>query len=145
MVANLSRDLRKEFPVVAGFSASNLWRMRVFYGEYAKLEKLAPLVREIGWTHNMVIMEKCKDPQEREFYIKMTHKFGWSKNVLALQIENRTYEKILRNQTNFQKTLPIKHRDQAKLAIKDEYTFDFLELGEDIASVRWNVQTRVCW
>ncbi len=131
VVANLSRDLQEEFPGVAGFSASNLWRMRVFHGEYAEFEKLAPLVREIGWTHNMIIMEKCKDPQEREFYIKMTRKFGWSKSVLALQIENQTYEKTLRNQTNFLKTLPAKYRDQAKLAVKDEYTFDFLELGEE--------------
>lgn len=131
VVANLSRDLQGEFPGVAGFSASNLWRMRVFHGEYAEFEKLAPLVREIGWTHNMIIMEKCKDPQEREFYIKMTRKCGWSKNVLALQIENQTYEKTLRNQTNFKKTLPVKYRDQAKLAVKDEYTFDFLELGDE--------------
>lgn len=89
------------------------------------------MVREIGWTHNLIIMEKCKDDLEREFYLRMTRKFGWTKNVLALQVENKTYEKTLMNQTNFDQTVPEKICNQAKLAIKDEYSFDFLELGEE--------------
>jgi predicted nuclease of restriction endonuclease-like (RecB) superfamily len=88
-------------------------------------------VAEIGWTHNLVIMEKCKNDLEREFYLRMTRKFGWTKNVLIHQIENQTYEKTLLNQTNFEQTLPANIRDQAKLAVKDEYTFDFLELGDE--------------
>lgn len=131
VVETLAHDLQREFPGIAGFSASNLWRMRVFHGEYAGVEKLAPLVREIGWSHNLIIMEKCKDPQEREFYIKMTRKFGWTKNVLAVQIDNQAYQKTLHAQTNFESALPEKYRDQAKLAVRDEYTFDFLELGEE--------------
>ncbi len=66
-----------------------------------KNEKLAPVVREISWTKNIVIMEKCKDDLEREFYIKMTKKFGWTKNVLIHQVESRAYERFLLNQTNF--------------------------------------------
>ena len=46
-------------------------------------------------------MEKCKDDLEREFYLRMTQKFGWTKNVLVHQIENQTYDKTLLNQTNF--------------------------------------------
>jgi predicted nuclease of restriction endonuclease-like (RecB) superfamily len=61
----------------------------------------------------------------------MTKKFGWTKDVLIHQIENQSYEKYLLNQTNFDKALPEKYRHQAKLAVKDEYTFDFLELGEE--------------
>jgi predicted nuclease of restriction endonuclease-like (RecB) superfamily len=61
----------------------------------------------------------------------MTRKFGWTKNVLIHQIENQTYEKTLLNQTNFEQTLLANIRDQAKLAVKDEYTFDFLELGDE--------------
>jgi predicted nuclease of restriction endonuclease-like (RecB) superfamily len=60
---------------IGGFSASNLWRMRGFYETYAPFEKLAPLVREIGWSHNIVILERCHDFLEREFYIRMTRKF----------------------------------------------------------------------
>ena len=74
----------------------------------------------------MAIMEKCKDQLEREFYIKMTKKYGWTKEVLINHIENRTYEKYLLNQTNFDETLPEKYVNQAKLAVKDEYIFDFM-------------------
>ena len=67
--------------------------MRQFYLEYHDLAKFQPLVGEIGWTHNLVIMGRCKDHLEREFYIRMVRKFGWSKNVLIHQIENQSYEK----------------------------------------------------
>jgi len=131
VVETLSSDLQKEFPGIRGFSAANLWRIRNFYAEYSNNLKLAPMVREIGWAHNVIIFEKCKDNSEREFYLKMTKKFGWTKNVLIHQIENKSYQKYLLNQTNFDKALPVELKHQAKLAIKDEYTFDFLELGEE--------------
>lgn len=130
MVERLAADLRAEFPGVGGFSAQNLWFMRQFHLAYAEAPKLLPLVRELGWTHNLVIMTRTKDPLEREFYLRMTRKFGWSKNVLIHQIENQSYEKTLTGQTNFDRTLTPKLRAQAKLAVKDEYTFDFLELGD---------------
>jgi len=123
-------DLQQEFPGISGFSASNLWRMRGFYKTYAGDEKLAPMVREIGWSHNIMIMEKCHDARQREFYIRMTVKFGWTKNVLAIRIQDQTYEKTLLGQNNFNETLPESISPQAKLAVRDEYTFDFLELGE---------------
>jgi len=130
IVETLSRDLQVEFPGAAGYSADNLWRMRKFYLNYTDKPKLAPLVQEIAWAHNIVIMEKCKSDLSREFYLRMTKKFGWTKNVLIHQIENQSYEKTLSNQTNFSKTLPAKIMNQAKLAIKDEYTFNFLELAD---------------
>lgn len=130
VVEQLARDLQTEFPGVSGFSARNIWRMRDFYLTYHANEKLTPLVAEIGWTHNLVIMMKCKDDLEREFYIRMTRKYGWTKAVLTHQIENQTYEKTLLNQTNFSETLPAQFQDQAKLAVRDEYIFDFLELGD---------------
>jgi predicted nuclease of restriction endonuclease-like (RecB) superfamily len=130
VVERLSTDLRQEFPGVGGFSVQNLWYMRQFYAEYHDNERLQPLVGEIAWAHNLAIMSKCKDPLEREFYLRMARKFGWSKNVLIHQIENQSYEKSLLGQTNFEKTLTPALRAQAKLAVRDEYTFDFLELGE---------------
>ena len=131
VVERLSADLRREFPGVSGFSVQNLWYMRQLYSEYHGDERLQPLVGEIAWTHNLVVMSKCKDPLEREFYIRMTRKFGWSKNVLVHQIDNQSYEKSLLGQTNFDRVLTPELRAQAKLAVKDEYTFDFLELGEE--------------
>ena len=130
IVENLAKDLQLEFSGIKGFSVQNLWYMRQFYLEYNKNQKLQPLVGEISWTKHLIIMGRCKNILEREFYIRMTRKFGWSKNILIHQIDNKTYEKMLINQTNFNKTLPAKVRNQAKLAVKDEYTFDFLELGE---------------
>lgn len=131
VVERLSADLRQEFPGVGGFSVQNLWYMRQFYSEYQGNERLQPLVGEIAWAHNLAIMSKCKDPLEREFYIRMTRKFGWSKNVLIHQIDNQSYEKSLLGQTNFDQALTPELRAQAKLAVKDEYTFDFLELSEE--------------
>lgn len=131
IVKQLAGDLQREFPGIGGFSASNLWRMKAFFESYVGIEKLAPLVREIGWSHNIVILERCSDSLEREFYIRMIRKFGWSKNVLIHQIENQSYEKSLLGQTNFDQVLTPELRAQAKLAVKDEYTFDFLELAEE--------------
>jgi|GEM_PF-5871812 len=65
IVQQLSGDLQKEFPGIGGFSASNLWRMKSFFEAYAGSEKLAQLVREIGWGHNLVILQRCSD-HERE-------------------------------------------------------------------------------
>jgi hypothetical protein len=59
--------------------------MKAFFGAYTGLEKLAPLVREIGWNHNLVTLERFKDPLEREFYLRMTRKFGWSEKCRAGQ------------------------------------------------------------
>jgi predicted nuclease of restriction endonuclease-like (RecB) superfamily len=88
VVENLAKDLRTEFPGVGGFSAANLWRIKQFYETYAHDEKLAPLVREISWTKNLIILERCKESAEREFYLRQTKRFGWTKNVLIHQIEN---------------------------------------------------------
>lgn len=136
VVENLAIDLQKEFPGIRGFSSRNLWNMKNFYLLYKNDKKLQPMVAEISWTKNVIIMEKCKDDLEREFYIKMTKKFGWTKNVLNHQIEGNAYEKFLVNQTSFDKTLPEKYCHQAKLAVKDEYTFDFLELGEEYKELK---------
>ena len=141
VVQILAKELQKTFPGVQGFSARNLWLMRNFYVEYSQNTKLQPtnmeiknanlppLVAEISWTKNVVIMQKCKEAFEREFYIKMTKRYGWTKDVLINNIENKAFEKYLTNQTNFNETVPEKYRLQAKLAVKDEYNFDFIEMG----------------
>ena len=131
IVEQLSRDLRAEFPRISGFSRRNVFYMREFYLLYRDLPKVQPLVAQIGWTHNLVILQRCKDPLEREFYIRMTRKFGWTKNVLIHQIENQSYEKSLLGQTNFDQALTPELRTRAQLAVRDEYTFDFLALGDE--------------
>ena len=141
IVEVLAKELQKEFPGVQGFSARNLWLMRNFYLEYSSTANLQPsvadlpnailppMVAEISWSKNVVIMQKCKDPLMREFYIKMTKRYGWTKDVLINNIENGAYEKHLTNQTHFDETVLEKYRLQAKLAVKDDYNFDFIEMG----------------
>ncbi len=58
-------------------------------------------------------------------------KYGWTARVLNHQIEHKSYEKYLLNQTNFDDVLPEQYRNQAVLALKDQYTFDFLELADE--------------
>ncbi len=131
IVQTLSKELQNEFPGISGFSTTNLWLMTQFFDEYNQDEILQPLVGEISWTKHIVILTKCKNNQERQFYILSTKKFGWIKNVLIHQIENNTFEKYLLNQTNFDITLSESIKNQAYLAVKDEYTFDFLNLSTE--------------
>lgn len=140
IVQVLSNELQKEFPGAKGYSAANLWRMRNFYLTYYDSVKLAPLVQEISWSNNIIIMEKCKDDLQREFYIQMVKRYGWTKRILSNFIEGQTYEKYLLNQTNFELTLPEERRIQAKLAVKDEYTFDFAELSPEYSEHELEMQ-----
>lgn len=131
IVENLSKDLQQEFPNENGFSVTNLWNMRQFFSEYKEKQFLQPLVGEIGWSHNVVIMQKCKTDSERQYYLTSTKRFGWSKNVLIHQIEAKSFERHILNQTNFEQTLSEKYKEQAILAIKDHYIFDFLGLADE--------------
>ena len=120
VVPVLSKELRKEFPGVRGFSVTNLWQMAQFYTEYHANENLQSLTGEINWTSHVLILNRCKNNLERQFYIKATKKFGWTVAVLTNQIENKTYERYMLNQTNFERTLPEDIRGRANLAVKDE-------------------------
>jgi len=131
LVPTLSKELQKEFPGAGGYSERNLWLMTQFYTEYHDITNLQPLVAEISWTKHIIILNRCKDNLERQFYIQSTKKFGWTKNVLIHHIDGKSYEKYLLNQTNFDRTLPDHIKNQAILAVKDEYTFDFINLGEE--------------
>ena len=131
VVENLSRDIQKEFPGIQGFGVRNMWDMARFYAEYQSNEILQPLVAEIGWSKHIVILTKCKETQQRQFYILATQKYGWTKDVLINKIEAKTYENYLLGQSNFDITLPDSIKNQAILALKDEYTFDLVGLAEE--------------
>lgn len=130
VVETISVDLRTEFPKQKGFSVSNLWLMVKYYNEYQSDAFLQTLSGEISFSHNVAIFTKCKNPLERKFYTSSAKKFGWSFRVLQHQIENKTYEKYLLNQTNYDLEMTEDYTHQRNLAIKDHYTFDFLELSE---------------
>ena len=131
IVATLAVDLQREFPNTSGFSSANLWRMKGFFEAYGSIPKLAQLVREIGWSHNIAIFERCKSDEEREFYLRSCRQHGWTRDVLLHQIENRNFQRTLASQHNFDATLPQPMQAHAKLAIKDEYTFGFLDFRDE--------------
>lgn len=131
VVENLSRDIQKEFPGIQGFGVRNMWDMARFYAEYQSNEILQPLVAEISWSKHIVILTKCKETQQRQFYILATKKYGWTKDLLINKIEAKTYENYLLGQSNFDITLPDSIKNQAILALKDEYTFDLVGLAEE--------------
>jgi len=134
VVEQLAKDLHKEYPATEGFSARNLWDMRRFYIEYKDSENLQQLVAEIPWGQNLVIMSRIKDIREKEFYIRATIQFGWSRDVLVHQIEAQVHKQgKIEKMHNFPKTLPAHLAEQADLAIKDTYTLDFLDLAEPIS------------
>jgi predicted nuclease of restriction endonuclease-like (RecB) superfamily len=144
VVERLASDLQKAFPGMAGFSPLNVWRMRAFYLAWTEdlqklsqpvteleAKKLSRLVTEIPWGHNIVLMQRVKDPLARIWYGRMTVERGWSRDALAAQIESRLHTREGKALTNFRATLPAPQSDLAQETLKDPYVFDFLTLGED--------------
>ena len=70
----LAADLRQEFPGVSGYSRRNVFYMREFYLAYCDLPKVQPLVAQIGWTNNLIILQRCKDLLEHELGRGFTEK-----------------------------------------------------------------------
>src|SRR5450759_1708883 len=66
VVDELARYLVRHHPDLKGFTRRNLFRMRQFYESYRLDKKLSPLVRELSWTHNLLILSRSKRPEERE-------------------------------------------------------------------------------
>jgi predicted nuclease of restriction endonuclease-like (RecB) superfamily len=134
VVERLAADLRSEFPGVSGFSTPNLWFMRQMFLEYRDRSNLLQLVREIPWGQNITIMTKIKEPAAREYYLDMTARMGWSRNVLLNQIKTQAYERhaLAPKQHNFAATLPEHLAAQADEALKDVYMLDFLGIGKPV-------------
>jgi hypothetical protein len=91
IVAELSKDLQREFPGVRGLSDQNLWRMRKLYMGFRGSNILPSLMRECLWTHNIIILEKCCQQEEREFYLRMTARNEWSTRKLVKKIKAQTF------------------------------------------------------
>lgn len=135
VVEELSKDLYKAFPESKfGFSPRNLWDMRRFYLEYKDHAKLRPLVAEIAWSQNLLIMSKVKDEEERLYYLTSTKEYHWTRDTLRSQINSNAYErhKIASKQHNFKKALPEALAKQADQSMKDVYMFDMLGIAPPV-------------
>ncbi len=126
IVEQLSKDLQREFPGIRGFSASNIWRMKTFYDTYKDNQKLAPVVREIGWTQNCLIIEKCKDDIQREYYLKKTKQMGWSKLDLIDKIQKNHFENQALAQNNFETTISTDLKAQVAWEFVDDYNVELI-------------------
>ncbi len=95
IVETLSKDLQKEFPDMKGFSKENLWRMKKLYESYESYPKLSPLVTELSWSHNLVILFQAQSIEEKEFYLKTCIHERWSRRELERQIKSSLYERFM--------------------------------------------------
>ena len=130
VIDRLSRDLRREFPEVKGFSSRNLKYMRAFAQAWPDESFVQQVAAQIPWFHNCILLDKLKEPELRDWYARATIEHGWSRAVLDLQIETRLHERQGRALTNFTRTLPAPQSELAQQALKDPYTFDFLTLHD---------------
>lgn len=129
VVARLAQDLRREFPSLTGLSPRNLQYMRAFAKAWPEAEFVQQVVAQIPWGHNVRLLETVQNPVERAWYVQQTIENGWSRNVLALQVESGLYQRQGRAVNNFTRTLPVAQSKLAQQILKDPYTFDFLSLG----------------
>ena len=135
VVEKLSHDLKVRFPGVNfGFSPRNLWDMRRFYLEYKDNSKLRPLVAELSWSQNLLIMGKIKDDSERLYYLTQTKAQGWVRDTLRDQINTQAYQRhvLVKKTHNFETTLPQQLAAQADEAMKDVYMLDMLNIAEPV-------------
>lgn len=114
-----------------GFSLRNLKYMRAFAEAYPDEQLVQQVVALIAWGHNVRILDTVKDQTERLWYVQQTIQHGWSRNILVHQIESKLYHRQGKATTNFNRTLPQAQSELAQQLLKDPYTFDFLNLGED--------------
>ena len=145
VIPRLSRDLNNELAEVKGFSERNLGRMLAFYREYAPGSAALSIlpqpvaksdsirqhpVARIPWGHNIVLIEKIKDPAIRLWYVQQTIENGWSRDVLGLMIKSQLHQRQGDSTNNFGRLLPDSQSDLARQSLKDPYVFDFLTLAQ---------------
>ena len=129
IVQELATWLAAQVPDLKGFSSSNLWRMKQFYEVYQNDENLAPLVRQLSWTHNLIILGQSKQPEEREFYLRLAVRAKWSKRELQRQIESAAFERTVLSDLNLAPVVRVLPQDATGI-FKDSYLLDFLDLPE---------------
>jgi predicted nuclease of restriction endonuclease-like (RecB) superfamily len=152
VIPRLAMALKNELPEVKGFSERNIKLMLAFHQQHpepdaisppgaptsAPPEKVQPPVAQlpaaifwaIPWAHHVIIMQKIKDLPTRRWYMEQTLANGWSRNVLALQIDAGAHARHGKAVSNFTSLLPAPQSDLAQQTLKDPYVFDFLTLTE---------------
>lgn len=133
-IENLAADIRREFPGSKGYSVRNLKYMAKFAQTYPDLEFVQTVSAQIPWSHNVAILDKVKNQEERIWYIQKATENGWSHSVLVHQIESGLYQRqVLADKvSNFENRLPSPQSELAVQTMKDPYIFDFIPFKEDM-------------
>ena len=140
-LSTMSKDLKKTFPNMSGFSVQNLKSIRYWYKFYnadenglqavSQMDMIEKMVKSIPWGHNQRIVYKCQSIPEALFYVQKTMDNGWSRSVLEHQIDSGLYDRQGKAITNFSVKLPEPQSDLAAQTLKNPYNFDFLTLREE--------------
>jgi predicted nuclease of restriction endonuclease-like (RecB) superfamily len=127
VVEQLAVHIARNHPELRGFTRPNLFRMRQFYETYRDDPKVAPPVRQLPWTHNLLILSRSKRPEEREFYLQMALRERWSKRELERQLNGALFERVVLSPAKLSAPLTELHPDAAAV-FKDTYLIEFLDL-----------------
>ena len=128
VVQDFANFLKQEYPSASGFSAQNIWRMKQFYETYKDKEKLSPLVREITWSNNLLIMAGCKTDESKEFYLRLCIANGYGKRELERQIDSMLFERTMISTAKHKNLIA---QNPAVGALRDSYVLEFLDIPED--------------
>lgn len=140
ILTQLAKDLSIEFQDMKGFSVTNLKYCRQFYhfyqleiSQHAVDQSLVfdfgqHTVDQLPWGHNVLIFNRSKTISEAIFYQQQTLQNNWSRDILALQIKTKLFERSGKIISNFKHTLPEPTADLAQQSLKDPYVFDFVAL-----------------
>ncbi|CAM2195881.1 DUF1016 domain-containing protein [Paraburkholderia kururiensis] len=131
VVDQLARDLKAAFPDMRGFSPRNLKYMRALAQAWPAPGFVQQPAAQLPWFHLCTLLDRVKGAVERDWYAAKALEHGWSRNVLAMQIETAAHLRAGSAITNFSERLPPPQSDLAREVLKDPYIFDFLGLTED--------------
>ncbi len=128
VVDQLAAHLARTLPGIRGFSRQNLFRMRQFYAAYAGDKKVSPLVTQLPWTHNLIILGQAKRAEERAFYLRMAIRERWSKRDLEAQFRRGAFERAVLHPPKVSPLVRQIHGEAAANVFKDSYSVEFLDL-----------------
>ena len=129
VVEQLARHLATTQPSLKGFTRPNLFRMRQFYEAYRYDEKVSPLVRQLSWTHNLIILSQSKRQEEREFYLRLAIQEKWPKRELERQFKTALFERSVLSPAKVSPLL-TQTQPEALNVFKDSYLVEFLGLPD---------------
>lgn len=126
VIERLSADLRHAFPGQKGFSARNLAYMRNFAAAWPDETILQQLAARIPWGHHQLLLDRLEEHAQRLFYVQKVQQHGWSRSVLAAQIDAQLHGREGKPISNFVERLPAADSDLVQQSFKDPYLLDFI-------------------